>query len=132
MALNLLRSVIFFLLVSIVTTSDPDITKDYIVPKNFAAINRNFFTYAGPHGIWDGDCPPNFKVTKASMTKFPALNGLMHYQYNAKADQSATTISAFGSANTGTVSVPTTIFTTGIDDNILAKGFKTNVATRLV
>ena len=75
MALNLFRSVLFFLLVSIVTASDPDITKDYIFPKNFTAIDRNFFTDAGPRGIWDGDYPPNFKVTKASMTKFPALNG---------------------------------------------------------
>ncbi|KAF2321607.1 hypothetical protein GH714_000624 [Hevea brasiliensis] len=36
---------------------------------------------------------------------------------------------AFGSANAGTISVPNTIFTTGIDDNILAKSFKTDVAT---
>ena len=64
------------------------------------------------------------------MFVFP--KGLMHYQYNAKADQPATTISAFGSANAGTVSVPTTIFATGIDDNILAKDFKTDVAPRLV
>ncbi|XP_040993716.1 germin-like protein 9-3 [Juglans microcarpa x Juglans regia] len=55
--------------------------------------------------------------------------GLVHYQFNSDANSSATAISAFGSVNAGTVSVPTTVFTTGIDDAILAKSFKTDVAT---
>ncbi|CAK9146047.1 unnamed protein product [Ilex paraguariensis] len=38
-------------------------------------------------------------------------------------------LSAFGSANTGTVSLPTTLFATGVEDGILAKAFKTDVAT---
>ncbi|KAK9127823.1 hypothetical protein Syun_016620 [Stephania yunnanensis] len=41
----------------------------------------------------------------------------------------ATALSAFGSANAGTVSVPKTLFTTGIDDTVLAMSFKTDVAT---
>ena len=38
-------------------------------------------------------------------------------------------MSAFGSANAGTISVPTTLFTTRIDNGILATSFKTNIAT---
>ncbi|KAJ6901315.1 hypothetical protein NC651_019160 [Populus alba x Populus x berolinensis] len=49
---------------------------------------------------------------------------LVHYQSNANAKNPATAISAFGSANAGTVSVPSTVFATGIDDKILAKAFK--------
>lgn len=55
--------------------------------------------------------------------------GLVHYQYNNNANYTATAISAFGSANAGTVSVPGSVFTTGIDDGILAKSFKTDVPT---
>ncbi|OVA06041.1 Germin [Macleaya cordata] len=55
--------------------------------------------------------------------------GLVHYQYNVDPQDSSFAISAFGSANAGTVSVPASVFTTGIDDGILAKSFKTDVAT---
>ncbi|CAK7331971.1 unnamed protein product [Dovyalis caffra] len=55
--------------------------------------------------------------------------GLVHFQYNADAQNPALAISAFGSASAGTVSIPTTLFATGIDDNILAKAFMTAVAT---
>ncbi|XXG65069.1 hypothetical protein AAC387_Pa05g2865 [Persea americana] len=55
--------------------------------------------------------------------------GLVHYQYNTNANSSATAISAFGGANAGTVSVPISVFATGIDDGILAKSFKTDVGT---
>jgi hypothetical protein len=61
------------------------------------------------------------------MFVFP--KGLVHYQSNANAKNPATAISAFGSANAGTVSVPSTVFATGIDDNILAKAFKTDIGT---
>lgn len=54
--------------------------------------------------------------------------GLVHYQYNPL-NIPANAISAFGSANAGTVSLPKTIFTSGIDDSILAEAFKTDVAT---
>ncbi|KAK9283068.1 hypothetical protein L1049_011297 [Liquidambar formosana] len=53
----------------------------------------------------------------------------VHYRYNGDAKNYAIAVSAFGSANAGTVSVPSSIFTTGIDDGILAKSFKTDVAT---
>ncbi|XP_050208970.1 germin-like protein 9-3 [Mercurialis annua] len=55
--------------------------------------------------------------------------GLVHFQSNSDPKQPATAVSAFGSANAGTVSVPLTVFGTGIDDNILATAFKTDVAT---
>lgn len=55
--------------------------------------------------------------------------GLVHYQYNAYTNQSATAISAFGSASAGTVSLPATLFATGVDDQVLALSFKTDVYT---
>ncbi|KAK9279708.1 hypothetical protein L1049_013388 [Liquidambar formosana] len=61
------------------------------------------------------------------MFVFP--KGLVHFQYNGDSKNPAMAISAFGSANAGTVSVPANVFATGIDDGILAKAFKTDVAT---
>ncbi|KAF6156796.1 hypothetical protein GIB67_033265 [Kingdonia uniflora] len=55
--------------------------------------------------------------------------GLVHYQYNSDPKIPALAISAFGSASAGTVSVPSTVFATDIDSTILAKAFKTDVAT---
>ncbi|KAF5751713.1 hypothetical protein HS088_TW02G00730 [Tripterygium wilfordii] len=55
--------------------------------------------------------------------------GLVHFQYNADPQKPALAISAFGSASAGTVSLPATLFLTNIDDNILAKSFKTDAQT---
>lgn len=55
--------------------------------------------------------------------------GLVHYQYNRNHKHHATAISAFGSASAGTVSVPLSVFATGIDDETLALSFHTDVAT---
>ncbi|XP_027154803.1 germin-like protein 9-3 [Coffea eugenioides] len=55
--------------------------------------------------------------------------GLVHFQYNSDLNKSAVAFSAFGSANAGTVSIPGTVFNTSISDDILAKSFKTDVAT---
>ena len=55
--------------------------------------------------------------------------GLVHFQFNANTNLPALAISAFGSASAGTVSIPTTLFNTTIDDNVLALAFKTDVAT---
>ncbi|KAK2986025.1 hypothetical protein RJ640_022773 [Escallonia rubra] len=54
---------------------------------------------------------------------------LIHYQYNADASKTAMAIAAFGSANGESVSIPATMFEDGIDDGILAKALKTDVAT---
>ncbi|KAK3205682.1 hypothetical protein Dsin_019728 [Dipteronia sinensis] len=173
------------------TAGDPDILTDFVVPLYSSnSTNGNLFTYTGMRGIFDYP-PSTFKVTKASMAEFPALNGqsvsmavlqfpteglnpphthprsaellfliegclevgfvdttnklfvqnlqvgdmfvfpkgLVHYQYNADTKIPAIAISAFGSANAGTVSVPLTVFGTGISDGILAEAFKTDVAT---
>ena len=48
---------------------------------------------------------------------------------NADAQKSALALSAFGSANAGTASLPAALFNTSIDDNVLALAFKTAVAT---
>ncbi|KAK7263417.1 hypothetical protein RJT34_31006 [Clitoria ternatea] len=55
--------------------------------------------------------------------------GLVHFQHNADANNPALAISAFGSANAGTISFPNTLFNTSIDDTVLALAFKTDVAT---
>ncbi|XP_010068830.2 germin-like protein 9-3 [Eucalyptus grandis] len=55
--------------------------------------------------------------------------GLVHFQYNANQTDFAVAVSAFGSASAGLVSIPVTVFGTGIDDGILAESFKTNVTT---
>ncbi|KAL5763728.1 hypothetical protein ACOSQ2_016322 [Xanthoceras sorbifolium] len=67
------------------------------------------------------------KLQVGDMFVFP--KGLVHYQYNADGKNPATAFSGFGSANAGTVSVPVTLFGTDISDGILAKAFKTDVAT---
>ncbi|PQQ16379.1 putative germin-like protein 9-2 [Prunus yedoensis var. nudiflora] len=48
---------------------------------------------------------------------------------HADAQKPALAISAFESANAGTFSIPSTLFTTGIYGNILALTLKTDVAT---
>lgn len=55
--------------------------------------------------------------------------GLVHYQYNADPKRPAMGIAAFGSASAAVVSLPTTLFASGVDDGTLAKSFRTNVAT---
>ncbi|KAJ9699539.1 hypothetical protein PVL29_008231 [Vitis rotundifolia] len=196
MASTMLRHVLFFTIAVFATSwiaqaSDPDILSDFIVPANSNATDGSFFTFTGMRGVFDSPVPPNFKVTKAGLAEFPALNGqsvsfavlqypagsvnpphthprsaehlfvvegtlvvgfidtanklytqtlqfgdmfvfpkgLVHFQYNADTEEPATALSAFGSANAGTVSVPPSVFATGIDDGILAKSFKTDVAT---
>ncbi|KAK1402137.1 hypothetical protein POM88_001742 [Heracleum sosnowskyi] len=186
-----------FASIEIALAGDPDILTDFIVPSNLTAgngnspIDGNFFTFTGMRVLVGGGTPPAFKVLKASMAEFPALNGqsvsyaalqfpagttnpphthprasellfvvagslevgfidttnklytqtlqtgdlfvfpkgLVHFQFNADAQNSALAISGFGSSNAGTVSIPSTVFATGIDDNILALSFKTDVAT---
>ncbi|XP_059669654.1 germin-like protein 9-3 [Cornus florida] len=170
---------------------DADILSDFIVPPNLNGIDGNFFTFTGMRVLLNGDFPTTFKVLKASMAEFPALNGqsvsyavleypagsvnpphthpraaellfllngnlevgfvdttnklytqtlqqgdmfvfpkgLIHYQYNNDTKNGAIAVSAFGSANAGTASIPGSVFNTSIDSGILAKSFKTDVAT---
>ncbi|XP_059068403.1 germin-like protein 9-3 [Cryptomeria japonica] len=66
-------------------------------------------------------------LTKGDLFVFP--KGLFHYQLNMDADNEALAVSAFGSANEGTVLIPSTLFTTSIPDDVLAKSFKINTQT---
>ncbi|KAI9195693.1 hypothetical protein LWI28_017233 [Acer negundo] len=73
---------LFFLLLSsfaviqMASTVDPDITSDFVVPSNVTApVDGNFFTFTAIRALVGAQPPPNFKVTKASMAEFPALNG---------------------------------------------------------
>ena len=61
-----------------------------------------------------------------NMFVFP--KGLVHYQSNPGQSR-AVALSAFGSSAPGTVSVPVTVFGTGVDDAVLAKSFKTDLPT---
>ena len=62
------------------------------------------------------------------MFVFP--KGLVQYQYiNPDVQTPAIAIAAFGSSNPGSVSVPKALFNTDIDDIVLAKSFRTDVAT---
>ncbi|CAM0953143.1 unnamed protein product [Alopecurus aequalis] len=65
-------------------------------------------------------------LVEGDMFIFP--KGLVHYQSN-QGSNFAAALSAFGSANAGTVSVPVTVFGTGVDDAVLAKSFKTDLPT---
>ncbi|KAH6805738.1 hypothetical protein C2S51_030569 [Perilla frutescens var. frutescens] len=71
--------------------------------------------------------PYTQRLQSGDMFVFP--KGLVHLQYNRNHKQGAIAVSAFGSVNAATVSVPNSVFATGIDDVILAKAFKTDVAT---
>ncbi|KAI5322872.1 hypothetical protein L3X38_031944 [Prunus dulcis] len=179
-----------FAIVQMAMAGDPDIISDFLLPAN-GTVDANFFTYTGFRVLVGGGPPTAFKVLKATLAEFPALDGqsvsyavlefpsgttnpphthprsaellflidgtlevgfidtknnlftqtlqagdlfvfpkgLVHFQYNADAENPALAVSAFGSANAGTVSLPNTLFTTGIDDNVLAISFKTDVAT---
>ncbi|KAL2536383.1 Germin-like protein subfamily 2 member 4 [Forsythia ovata] len=178
-------------IVQMAMSGDPDILTDFVLPTNLTNVDGNFFTFTGMRVLIGIPPPSTFKVLKASLAEFPALNGqsvsyavllypagsvnpvhthprsaellflaegalevgfvdttnklftqtlqagdlfvfpkgLVHFQYNADAKVPALAISAFGSANAGTVSLPNTLFNTSIDDNVLALSFKTDLAT---
>ncbi|MQL85242.1 hypothetical protein Taro_017761 [Colocasia esculenta] len=61
------------------------------------------------------------------MFVFP--KGLPHYQLNRDGKYPAVAVSAFGSANAGTVVLPKALFASGIGKDVLAKSFKTDVGT---
>ncbi|KAG7965149.1 hypothetical protein I3843_09G209900 [Carya illinoinensis] len=180
-----------YAIIKMATASDPNILIYFLVPKNFSVVDGNFFTFIGMHSLIGAKPPTTFKVFKASLVEFPALEGqsdsyvilefangstnpphihprsaellflvegslqvgfvdttnklytqilqtgdrfvfpkgLVHFQYNANSENSAIAIASFGSANARTVSLPNTLFATGINDTVLAKSFKTDVPT---
>ncbi|CAI9292322.1 unnamed protein product [Lactuca saligna] len=55
---------------------DPDILTDFITPPNVGLpLDGNFFTFTGMRALVGAPFPTAFKVLKASMAEFPALNG---------------------------------------------------------
>ncbi|KAI3721757.1 hypothetical protein L2E82_32775 [Cichorium intybus] len=67
---------IVFATLTISMAGDPDILTDFIVPPNLGGpIDGNFFTFTGMRSLVRAPFPATFKVTKASMAEFPALNG---------------------------------------------------------
>ncbi|KAI3750802.1 hypothetical protein L2E82_21639 [Cichorium intybus] len=93
------------------TAGDPDILTDFIPPPiSSGPLDGNYFTFTGLR-IQIGE-------------PFPAT-----FKFNSDAKSPAFALSAFGSANAGTVSVPNSVFNTSISDQVLALSFKTDVTT---
>ncbi|CAI0544203.1 unnamed protein product [Linum tenue] len=76
-------------------------------------------------GSDDGDCLYTQTLEAGDMFVFP--KGLVHYGQNA-GDEDVIAVSAYGSANAGQVSMPDSLFGSGIDDEMLADAFRTNVS----
>ncbi|KAJ4844427.1 hypothetical protein Tsubulata_038604 [Turnera subulata] len=70
-----------------------------------------------------------YKQTLQTLDLFIFPKGLVHYQINTQNNTAAAALGIFGSANAGTVSLPTTLFQSGISPDILAKAFKTDEET---
>ncbi|KAI3495076.1 hypothetical protein L1887_37218 [Cichorium endivia] len=55
---------------------DPDILTDFITPPGVGLpLDGNFFTFTGMRALVGAPFPTTFKVLKATMAEFPALNG---------------------------------------------------------
>ncbi|KAK1286889.1 Germin-like protein 9-3 [Acorus calamus] len=63
----------------------------------------------------------------ADLFIFP--KGLVHFQVNRDTEFPAVALGVFGSASAGTVSLPGSVFGSGISEEILAKAFKTDEGT---
>ncbi|KAJ8754542.1 hypothetical protein K2173_005703 [Erythroxylum novogranatense] len=135
--LLLLPCLVALFTIETVIARDPDVLTDFRVAPNTSVVNGNYFTYSGLRGSLTAPLIfPNFTykplvfhtqtLQRGDIFVFP--KGLVHYQNNPSV-VGANAISAFGSASARTVSVHLSIFTSGIDDGILAKAFKTDVYT---
>ncbi|KAG6555847.1 hypothetical protein Mapa_002488 [Marchantia paleacea] len=61
-------------------------------------------------------------LQKGDLFVFP--QGLVHFQINMSKKQTVRAISAFGSSNAGTISLPRNLFGSGIQDEVLLQAFK--------
>ncbi|GFZ18792.1 hypothetical protein Acr_27g0005310 [Actinidia rufa] len=124
---------IAFIALRMAMAGDPDIIFDFIVPPNTTIVDGNIFTFTGMRVSRRCTIPNNFQGSKSKhgrVSSFERPKRLFcSSPYNSDAKNPAAAVSAFGSASAGTVSVPSTVFNTSIDDGILAKSFKTDVAT---
>ncbi|KAA8516369.1 hypothetical protein F0562_016662 [Nyssa sinensis] len=66
-------------------------------------------------------------LQKGDVFVFP--KGLPHYQANFDKNNKAVVVSAFGSSNAGTVSLPKNLFGSSIPDEVLTKAFKISADT---
>uniref|UniRef100_A0A2N9G2M8 Cupin type-1 domain-containing protein n=1 Tax=Fagus sylvatica TaxID=28930 RepID=A0A2N9G2M8_FAGSY len=109
------------------TAGDPDIITDFIVPANVTTIDGNFFTFTGMRALVKSGPPTNtttFTAWKAGLAEFQALNG-QSVSYDVLYFPA-------GSINPPHTRVRPTgllFLLQGIDDIVLAKSFKTEVAT---
>ncbi|GMP22230.1 hypothetical protein CsSME_00000336 [Camellia sinensis var. sinensis] len=149
MAQNFPRLIPFLLLAFALTAlkttlaGDPDILSDFIVPQNvshvdasmaeFPALNGQSVSYAVLFYPAGSINPPHTHPRAAELLFL--VDGTLEVgfvdtkNYNRNHNKSALAISAFGSASAGIVSVPVSVFGTDIDDEILAKAFKTDIDT---
>ena len=99
------------------------LTPVFVLPGSFSCFKVLF--------KWVLLIQPTSSILKTlhAVDTFVFPKGLVHYQYNPDPQTSAMAIAAFGSSNPGSVSVPKALFDTDIDDIVLAKSFKTDVAT---
>ncbi|CAK9150769.1 unnamed protein product [Ilex paraguariensis] len=67
-------TLVFAIGLHMAVAGDADILSDFTVPPNTTA-DAKFFTFTGMRVLVGAPPPPSFKVLKASMAEFPALNG---------------------------------------------------------
>lgn len=178
-------------LIAAVTSSDPELTSDFMVPPgvNASTITGDFFTFTGLRNF---SAPPGtFALKRVTLVEFPALSGLgvgvtlvefqpkslnpphthprgtevlyvmagclhvglvdttgklytqileegdlfvfpkglVHFQMNMDAEKTARGLASFSSSNAGTVSLPKTLFGSGISADVLEKAFAIDNAT---
>ncbi|KAG1354039.1 germin-like protein 9-3 [Cocos nucifera] len=86
----------------------------------------------GQEWLQDGLVDSNntlFTQTLRTGDMFVFPKGLVHFQVNEDPRYPAVALSAFGGANAGTVPLQKTLFGSGIDEDVLAKSFKTDAQT---
>ncbi|KAF2299198.1 hypothetical protein GH714_030947 [Hevea brasiliensis] len=128
---------------------DPDILKDFLIPTGLdpSNITSQFFTYTGFRELVNVNTTGKTAAieTKASMKEFPALegqavsiaaltyppSGINPPHVHPRAAELLIVLQGVleVGANAGTVSLPNTVFASGISAEILAKAFKTDLET---
>ncbi|KAJ6900859.1 germin-like protein 1 [Populus alba x Populus x berolinensis] len=141
------KTILIFACFQIAISGDADIISDFIVPPNVTKVDGRLFTCTALRSLVGAKPPTSFTASKVSMPEFPALNGqsvsYAFLQYPAGTLNPPHThppsaellFLVDGCLEVGLVdtankhSVPSTLFTTGVDSGILAEAFETDVAT---
>ncbi|KAF8397391.1 hypothetical protein HHK36_016304 [Tetracentron sinense] len=100
------------------------------VPHTHPRGGEIFFVVEGALTV--GTTDTNGKLYKNVLQKgdvFVFPKGLPHYQANFDKTNKATVVSAFGSSNAGTVSLPKNLFGSNIPNQVLTKAFKISADT---